>query len=202
MVYTKEFKELLAFEYPCYICGNILSRAKQSIDHVQRIHGYILPTRQVGRRRPPDPQYEYQNDINGEYDVVHYSCSSCWYHCPESGLADLSDHINRTHNPVNVDPSKNDHGDIHGAEVNERQLEMEIESEGSREEMVQASEKYKESGHALQKVQISHRPKSLSATEGVHNSSNGLDTIEEKEPQELLHLLNEITSRFKKLFEK
>jgi hypothetical protein len=200
MVYTKEYKELIAFEYPCYICGNILSRAKQAIDHVRRIHGYNLPTRSVGRRRPPDPQYEYQNDIqNGEYDVIHYSCPSCWYHCPEAGLAELSEHINDTHHPVNLDPSKNEGGFVHGAEVNEHQRH-EHEGEGSDEEMVQVSEKYKESGRAHQKVHISHHPKSSSASNG--SGSSGLDGIPEKETQDIMNMLNEVTSRFKKLFDK
>jgi hypothetical protein len=197
MVYTKEYKELIAFEYPCYICGNILSRAKQAIDHVRRLHGYSLPTRSVGRRRPPDPQYEYQNDINGEYDLIHYSCPSCWYHCPESGLGDLAYHINIVHHPINVDPSKNECGLVNGAEVNEPRKKQ--EDEGSDEEMVQVSEKYTESGRAHQKVHISHLPKSSS--EESH-ANGAFDEIPERDSKEILNLLNEITNRFKKLFDK
>lgn len=36
-------------EHTCFICGNIMSSAKQTINHVERIHGYDVPTRDVGR---------------------------------------------------------------------------------------------------------------------------------------------------------
>lgn len=32
-------------EYACYICGNILSSPKQTINHVRKTHGRELPTR-------------------------------------------------------------------------------------------------------------------------------------------------------------
>jgi hypothetical protein len=32
-------------EYTCFICGNILSSAKQTINHVRRIHNYDILSR-------------------------------------------------------------------------------------------------------------------------------------------------------------
>ncbi|KAI8971666.1 hypothetical protein BDF20DRAFT_915446 [Mycotypha africana] len=106
MTYTKEYKELVNFEYPCYICGTILSRPKICIDHVRRVHGYELPVRGVGQNRPSDPVYEFQNNPNGEYDVQHYACPSCWYHCPETGLRELKQHTQEEHHPKIVDSEK------------------------------------------------------------------------------------------------
>ncbi|KAI9483914.1 MAG: hypothetical protein EXX96DRAFT_448472, partial [Benjaminiella poitrasii] len=90
-------KEIVSFEYPCYICGNILSRARLVIDHVKRVHGYELPVRHVGHHRPVDPEYEFQNDPNGKSEVVHYACASCWFHCPEAGLGELAEHYETAH---------------------------------------------------------------------------------------------------------
>ncbi|KAI8639266.1 hypothetical protein BD408DRAFT_421673 [Parasitella parasitica] len=112
-------KEVLAFTYPCYICGNILYKAKQAINHIQAVHGYKLPVRAVGHKRPKDLQYEYENSpvSSDDYDVSHYACSSCWFHCPEAGLKELSDHVNQVHHPENIDPSKNNGGQIRGGEA-------------------------------------------------------------------------------------
>lgn len=112
-------KEVLTFTYPCYICGNILGKGRQVINHVEAIHGYRLPIRSVGHRRPQDTLYEYNNNPSSseEYDISHYACSSCWFHCPEAGLKELSDHVNATHHPENVDPIKNKNGEIKGGEV-------------------------------------------------------------------------------------
>ena len=112
-------KEVLTFTYPCYICGNILSKARQVINHVDAIHGYKLPVRSVGHKRPQDPHYEYNNDpqTDDDYDISHYACASCWFHCPEAGLKELSDHVNEVHHPENVAPEKNKHGEVKGGEV-------------------------------------------------------------------------------------
>ncbi|GAN01078.1 hypothetical protein MAM1_0004c00509 [Mucor ambiguus] len=117
-------KEVLTFTYPCYICGNILSKARQAISHVEVIHGYKLPVRQVGHKRPQDPHYEYNNDpeTDDDYDVSHYACASCWFHCPEAGLKELSDHVNEAHHPDNVKPEKNKHGEIKGGEVTDSDI--------------------------------------------------------------------------------
>ncbi|KAF1797300.1 C2H2-type zinc finger transcription factor [Mucor lusitanicus] len=117
-------KEVLTFTYPCYICGNILSKARQVVNHVETIHGYKLPVRQVGHKRPQEPHYEYNNDpaTVDDYDVSHYACASCWFHCPEAGLKELSDHVNSVHHPENVAPEKNKHGEIKGGEVTDSDI--------------------------------------------------------------------------------
>lgn len=102
----KDTKTIVSFEYPCYICGLIMSKPKVVIDHVRKLHGFEIPTRQVGHKRPPETDFDFQNDPKGEYDVQHYSCASCWFHCPESGLAELAEHYNGEHNPKNVGPTK------------------------------------------------------------------------------------------------
>ncbi|KAI8069750.1 uncharacterized protein B0P05DRAFT_573388 [Gilbertella persicaria] len=104
MVVTNRNKEVVQFIYGCYICDHIFRDAKRLIDHVQRIHGYVLPTRSVGRRRPAHPDYEYQNDPNGEHDCEHYSCPSCWFHTPANreGLDDLAEHVKEAHHPTNI----------------------------------------------------------------------------------------------------
>ncbi|CEP09194.1 hypothetical protein [Parasitella parasitica] len=122
MVYTKEYKKKIAFEYPCYICGTVLSKARQVLNHVNSTHGYDLPARPVGRRRPEDPKYTYVNNPQNRQDFEdsHFSCSSCWFHCPandKKGLVHLAQHINKTHRPVNVDSSKNNNGQINGGQV-------------------------------------------------------------------------------------
>ncbi|KAG2199901.1 hypothetical protein INT46_008040 [Mucor plumbeus] len=155
-------KEVLTFTYPCYICGNILGKGRQVINHIEAIHGYKLPARSVGHKRPPDTLYEYKNDPSSreEYDLSHYACSSCWFHCPEAGLKELSDHINATHHPENVDSTKNKNGEIKGGEVTDidrnaalakarieaRKAEAETtdeEGEDEDEEMVETEDKQK-----------------------------------------------------------
>ncbi|KAI8640217.1 hypothetical protein BD408DRAFT_404299 [Parasitella parasitica] len=122
MVYTKEYKKPIAFEYPCYICGTVLSKARQVLNHIKSVHGYDLPARAVGRRRPEDPKYIYVNNPQSrqEFEDFHFSCSSCWFHWPTNdaaGLVHLARHISKAHDPVNVDPSKNNNGQISGCQV-------------------------------------------------------------------------------------
>ncbi|KAI8967314.1 hypothetical protein BDF20DRAFT_901784 [Mycotypha africana] len=120
MAYTKEFKEVISFSYPCYICGQVLSKAKVCIDHIKRLHGYELPVRAVGHKRPIEPDYDFQNDPTGPYDSQHYACSSCWFHCEqgefgrEGGLRDIARHVEESHQPTNIDESKNDQGQVVG----------------------------------------------------------------------------------------
>ncbi|KAI8385746.1 hypothetical protein BD560DRAFT_384212 [Blakeslea trispora] len=107
MVYTKEFKEAVTLDYACYICKSILSKPAQVIQHVESVHGYRLPRRHVGHKRPLDPNYHFvgKNDLE-EAQISHYACSSCWFHCPETGIAELADHVIMEHNPQAVTPSK------------------------------------------------------------------------------------------------
>ncbi|KAL9544382.1 hypothetical protein MBANPS3_007648 [Mucor bainieri] len=114
MVYTKEYKQKITFEYPCYICGHVLSRARITINHLQNIHGYSLPSRAVGRRRPADPNYI------AEFEAYHCACPSCWYHCPcdEEALVSLANHVHEVHKPTIVDATKNDNGNLRLPQVN------------------------------------------------------------------------------------
>ncbi|KAL9540535.1 hypothetical protein MBANPS3_009626 [Mucor bainieri] len=104
------------------------ARKELVINHVESIHGYKLPSRQVGHKRPQDPHYEYNNnpESDDDYDTSHYACSSCWFHCPEAGLKELSDHVNRVHRPKNVNPEKNDNGLIKGGEVTDSDITNEL----------------------------------------------------------------------------
>jgi hypothetical protein len=130
-------KQLVKFEYPCFICSYIMSKPKVVIDHVRRIHGYEIPTRHVGYKRPPNSEYDYQNDPKGDFDVLHYSCASCWFHCPETGIEEIHEHVETTHKPKNVDPSKNS-GEYVRADVMETD---ELVSSGQEEEVTAATTK-------------------------------------------------------------
>ncbi|KAI8337814.1 hypothetical protein EDC96DRAFT_523419 [Choanephora cucurbitarum] len=107
MVYTKEYKETVKLDYACYICKSILSKPAQVIQHVERIHGYRLPRRHVGHRRPADPNYHFvsEGDME-EAEISHYACASCWFHCPETGIAELADHVMKEHAPQYVNGVK------------------------------------------------------------------------------------------------
>jgi Pyruvate/2-oxoacid:ferredoxin oxidoreductase delta subunit len=92
----------------CYICGNNFSKAVVVIDHVRRIHGYDLPRRRQGYKRPQNKNAEYVRDKNGEWDYQDLACPSCWFHCPEEELRELNQHTRDTHDPIKVDISKDD----------------------------------------------------------------------------------------------
>lgn len=121
MVYSKEYKQVIAFEYPCYICGNVLSKARQALNHIENTHGFKLPARSVGHRRPENPNFVYNNNPKSrkDFEIYHYSCTSCWFHCvaDDNGLIQLADHVNEAHKPNNVDPTKNDNGQLKGGQV-------------------------------------------------------------------------------------
>jgi hypothetical protein len=121
MVYSKEYKQVIAFEYPCYICGNVLSKARQALNHIEIIHGFKLPARSVGHRRPENPNFVYNSNPRSrkDFEVYHYSCTSCWFHCvaDDGGLTQLADHVNEAHKPNNVDHTKNDIGQLRSNQV-------------------------------------------------------------------------------------
>lgn len=94
----------------CYICGNNFSSARQTIIHVRRIHGYGLPSRRQGHKRPQNKYMAYVRERNGQWDHEEIACPSCWFHCPEENLTDLNDHIHQVHVPNKVDPTKEDDG--------------------------------------------------------------------------------------------
>lgn len=72
------------------------------IKHVYNLHGYELPSRAVGIRRPPDTNYTYQYDPNGKVDLKHYACASCWFHCSNQDIEELAEHIVTVHAPKTV----------------------------------------------------------------------------------------------------
>lgn len=121
MVYSKEYKQVIAFEYPCYICGNVLIKARQALNHIENTHGFRLPARSVGHRRPENPNFVYNSNPRSrkDFEVYHYSCTSCWFQCvaDDNGLTQLTDHVNEAHEPNNVDPTKNDNGQLKGGQV-------------------------------------------------------------------------------------
>lgn len=175
----KETKCVVSFEYPCYICGYIMSKPKTVIDHVKRIHGYEIPTRHVGHKRPPDTEFDYQNNPKGEFDVQHYSCASCWFHCPESGLAELQEHYNTSHKPKNVDPSKNEEKPQMSSTTPEHYVRTDMETDDSPEQDV--------------------------GEEGSNSKSRRSSHKHEKEPfqavdaSDIMGKLNELTDLFKSL---
>ncbi|CEP08427.1 hypothetical protein [Parasitella parasitica] len=188
-------KEILAFTYPCYICGNILHSAKQTINHVQAVHGYKLPVRAVGHRRPPDLQYEYQNNPRStdDYDVSHYACPSCWFHCPEAGLKELSDHINQVHHPENVDPSKNNGGQIKGGEATNSDLRADLTGGGGLTPETE-DEKYQEALESDQSESNQDEDMIETDTQPKESSKSKPDM------HDVLQKLNELTDVFQKLF--
>lgn len=95
----------------CYICGNNFSKARVVVDHVRRIHGYELPVRRQGYKRPQNKYAEYVRERNGEFDHEEIACPSCWFHCPKENLKALNDHTRETHHPEKVDISKEDEDD-------------------------------------------------------------------------------------------
>lgn len=102
MVTNKKEKEIVNIQYPCYICANEYSGARQVISHVENMHGYILNPRQIGHHRPPSNKYSYENDIKKKWDVQHFGCPSCWFHCPQN-FETLMQHIMIEHEPAKVD---------------------------------------------------------------------------------------------------
>ncbi|KAI8375034.1 hypothetical protein EDC96DRAFT_602677 [Choanephora cucurbitarum] len=134
MVVTSKEKEVVKFIYACSICGDSFRGAVQSIDHYLRIHGYSAPRRSIGRRRPPHPDYDYQNKADGDCDCEHYACGSCWFHVPatKEGLEDLRDHFFNAHHPKKVDTSKDSGKDYEPDNMEEEQEEA--EEDGGEEE--------------------------------------------------------------------
>ncbi|KAI8079386.1 hypothetical protein BDF21DRAFT_463458 [Thamnidium elegans] len=93
-------KDLIALDYGCYICGRIYSTPATARKHVRNIHGYNIPGRTNCLTRPMAVNHYYvsRKDAN-YYDVIHYACPSCWFHCPLDELDLLLDHTIIEHNP-------------------------------------------------------------------------------------------------------
>lgn len=90
-------------EYACFVCGSILGSAKSSINHAKIIHGYVIPARPVGSRRPRNSKFEYVADQSGPWTIEEYACPSCWFHSPADDLEALNEHIREEHDPVKVE---------------------------------------------------------------------------------------------------
>lgn len=98
-------KDLIALNHGCYICGNVYSSAAYVLDHVYGTHGIDLPARRPSVRRPQDRQFDYVMGKDAtEYDEEHYSCPSCWFHCPMDELKVFHAHTVEEHDPVRIRP--------------------------------------------------------------------------------------------------
>ncbi|KAI9361048.1 hypothetical protein BD770DRAFT_452558 [Pilaira anomala] len=86
--------------YACFICGVILSSSKTCIKHIEKIHRYIIPSRQG--RRPIHEQYSYTPDRNGTFTIEEYACPSCWFHSPYADLETLNEHVRSEHDPLRI----------------------------------------------------------------------------------------------------
>lgn len=85
--------------YPCYICGNQYRFAKQMIDHISNVHGYILEPRPRSYGRPDEAHFKFERILNGPWDIQHYGCPSCWFHC-SLDIEELMAHILGEHDPA------------------------------------------------------------------------------------------------------
>lgn len=108
VVMDKEKKEKVKvnIQYPCFICAiNENFGVKQVIDHIQNTHGYILSPRQSdhgGDRLSTSNCSSLEDDIKQKWDVQHFGCPSCLFHCPRE-LEMLLDHIMIEHKPTKIE---------------------------------------------------------------------------------------------------
>ncbi|KAG2229488.1 hypothetical protein INT48_003850 [Thamnidium elegans] len=93
-------KDLVILDHGCYICGRVFSSAAATRTHIKNVHGYDIPGRFNGVKRPLNKNYNYSTRIEtDEYDEAHYACPSCWFHCPMDELAVFHDHTIKQHSP-------------------------------------------------------------------------------------------------------
>ncbi|KAI9469001.1 MAG: hypothetical protein EXX96DRAFT_452264, partial [Benjaminiella poitrasii] len=98
-------KKVLNLVYPCYICCSSHNNneyvaygvAARAINHVREAHGYYLPSRRRGIRRPKNDRYDYQSNMKMHWDEQHYACTSCWYHA--DSLDRFIEHVKTRHTP-------------------------------------------------------------------------------------------------------
>lgn len=95
-------KILVYLEYACFVCGNILGNATTCINHVKRLHGYIIPPRPAGEKRPRHILFDYVDDQSDPLTIVEYACPCCWFHSPPDDLEALNEHIRKEHEPIKV----------------------------------------------------------------------------------------------------
>lgn len=190
----KNEKVIVNIIYPCYICANEYATAYQIINHIKKVHGYLLEPRQIGYHRPADGSYTFENSRNRSWQVQHYGCPSCWYHTPKiNHIEHLMKHIMETHEPPRiegfVDPDK---------EENEL---MESEEESSVENDEGAPEKGTEE---VDKEKYNEEEEDIIDEQDTDDKEEEL-TEQEKAQAELsqaiLKRLDDINTMFKKLFE-
>lgn len=94
---------VIALDAGCYICGHTFSSAGTARNHVRNIHRFDIPSRINGVNRPLNRYCEYVTRTNTDgYHELHYSCPSCWFHCPMSEPAEFYDHTIVEHDPRHI----------------------------------------------------------------------------------------------------
>ncbi|GAA5803124.1 hypothetical protein HPULCUR_008599 [Helicostylum pulchrum] len=93
---------IINLSYPCYICAAEFGSAKEVIGHIYHVHGYVLELRPVGEHRPLERKYSFEKRFLGEWDVQHFACPSCWYHCA-TDIEMLMEHVMETHDPPRIE---------------------------------------------------------------------------------------------------
>jgi hypothetical protein len=209
MIHNKSNKEKMIVHvmYPCYICANEYSGAKQVINHVQTMHGCILYPRAIGYHRPSENYYEFENDIKKKWNVQHFGCPSCWFHCPKN-FEDLMEHIMSKHEPAKIE------GFVHN-NLDENELESDVEEgaavEGEQEEqeldLTSEEENSGEKEYASTSSDNSHSKKHSQddkTTSGDKDkgkkSSPGGTQVDLDMAHEILTKLNDLSDTFKNLF--
>jgi hypothetical protein len=206
-------KVIVNIQYPCYICANEYSGARQVINHVENMHGYILNPRQIGHHRPQSNHYSFENDVKKEWDVQHFGCPSCWFHCPKN-FETLMEHIMEEHEPAKVEGfvQKNrdeDEFDDEGVadeyeEVQEIDITSDEEEEAAATERAVRGTSVKKEDPVLEQITAPQTQKGDSSS-NKENEDRG--TSEEAEgyqkpdvAQDILHKLNDLNDMFKQLF--
>lgn len=101
---SSKYRPMLHLVYPCHICKYSetgYSKATTMLRHIRDIHGIDLPHRRTGIRRPANPRFNYQTNMEIEYDDTHLACPSCWYHTED--IDELREHIAENHDSIVVE---------------------------------------------------------------------------------------------------
>ncbi|CEP10536.1 hypothetical protein [Parasitella parasitica] len=121
----------IAFQYPCYMCKEVLFTAIDVMSHVICEHGFMLHQRPEASRviggeiRPPEKGYEYMEFpfLKEETDsvMIRSACPSCWYHCAVEDFEEFKKHIKEAHDPQhymfhhNLQEANSEHGEYSGS---------------------------------------------------------------------------------------
>lgn len=95
---------IVNIQYPCLICAaGEYCDVTQAVNTMKDKHGfYILNLCQIAEHRPPSTYYSYKNDINKKWDVQHFGCPSCWFHCPKK-FEESMHHFMTAHADIKVE---------------------------------------------------------------------------------------------------